>query len=101
VANAADAEQVQAAGRKERFRNKQELEDVRTILELPAGRRFVWRYLEKAGIFETSFTGNNTTFFNEGRRDIGLKLLADVMQAKPEAYVQMAQEAEKREVNNA
>lgn len=94
VKNAADAEQVKEAGIKEKFGRKQELNDVYNILAIPSGRRWVWRVLSDCGVFKSSFTGNSTTFFNEGRRDIGLRILADVMEANPDAYVQMAKEAQ-------
>jgi len=94
VKNAADAEQVKEAGVKEKFGRKQELNDVYNILAIPSGRRWVWRVLSDCGVFKSSFTGNSTTFFNEGRRDIGLRILADVMEANPDAYVQMAKEAQ-------
>ncbi len=94
VRNAADAEQVKEAGVKEKFGRKQELNDVYNILAIPSGRRWVWRVLSDCGVFKSSFTGNSTTFFNEGRRDIGLRILADVMEANPDAYVQMAKGAQ-------
>ena len=90
VRNAADPEQVKEAGIKEKFGRKQELNDMYNILTTPYGRRWVWRVMTDCGIFKTSFTGNSTTFFNEGRRDIGLRILADVMEANPDAYLKMA-----------
>lgn len=95
--NIADDSQVKEQGKKEKRIRSLELEDMRRILETDYGRRFVWRYLGIAGVFQSSFTGNSTTFFNEGRREIGLKLLADVTDAKPDAYVQMTLEAKKSE----
>lgn len=97
VKNAADEEQVKKAGEREKRGRDQDLSDLRRILEADHGRRFIWKTLVHCGIFTSSFTGNNTTFFNEGRRDVGLKILADVMEAKPEAYTQMAQDAKRGE----
>jgi len=99
--NIADESQVKEGSQKAKRLRERELSDIRFILETEMGRRFVWRYLSLAGVFQTSFTGNSTTFFNEGRRDIGLKLLADVSEAKPEAYLQMAHEAKKGDENDA
>lgn len=72
------------------------LNDVRHVLSSVQGRRFVWRILDMAGVYRSSFTGNSTTFFNEGARNIGLRVLSDVMDAKPEAFLQMQQEDKKR-----
>lgn len=99
--NIADEAQVKDGAKKGKYRRDRELDDVKKILETDHGRRFMWRYLGLAGVFQTSFTGNSTTFFNEGKRDIGLKMLADVTEAKPDAYIQMANEAKKSEENDA
>jgi hypothetical protein len=72
------------------------LNDVRHVLSSVQGRRFVWRILDMAGVYRSSFTGNSTTFFNEGARNIGLRVLSDVMDAKPEAFLLMQQEDKKR-----
>lgn len=97
--NAADETQVKEAAAKEKRGRERDLEDLRFLLSTIQGRRFVWRQLSECGVFKSSFTGNSTTFFNEGRRDVGLKLMADVMESKPEAYLQMAQEAKREETN--
>jgi hypothetical protein len=73
-------------------RRERDLGDIRKILGIPEGRRFVWRVLDEAKIFAGSFTGTSQTFFNEGRRDIGLFILKDVMEAKPDAFLRMFQE---------
>jgi hypothetical protein len=99
--NIADDTQVRNSEQRGKRLRERELDDIKRILETDFGRRFVWRYLGLAGVFQTSFTGNSTTFFNEGKRDIGLKLLADITEAKPEAYLQMTNEAKKSEENNA
>lgn len=99
--NAADKTQVESAKFKEKRTRETELNDIRFVLSERSGRRFVWRYLEEAGIFRTSFTGNSETFFREGGRNLGLKLLADINEAQPDAYVQMVRESkEDKEKNN-
>jgi hypothetical protein len=90
--NAADKKQVEEAGREEKFSRKQELADLRNILATEGGRRFVWRYLGKCGVFKSSFTGNSQTFFLEGSRNIGLQIMEDVMAADPDSYIKMAKE---------
>ena len=77
------------------------LNDVRHVLSSVQGRRFVWRILDMAGVYRSSFTGNSSTFFNEGARNIGLRVLSDVMDAKPEAFLLMQQEDKKRKERKA
>lgn len=94
VANAADEKQVKKAAWKARDRQRKELEDVAFILSTPEGRRFFWRYLEKCGIFKSSFSEHSShlTSFMEGERSIGLQLMADMNEADPEAYAVMQRE---------
>lgn len=66
--------------------------DLRKVLSLPEGRRLIWKILAEAGVFRSSFTGNSETFYNEGRRRIGLFILNEIMTVKPEAFTQMQQE---------
>lgn len=98
VANASDPEQVKKAEWKDRDRRKRELEDVAFILSTQNGRRFYWRYLKKCGLFELSFRGTpEETFFREGARNIGLKLMKDLEDADPGAYQKMLEEGRKDE----
>jgi len=66
--------------------------DMKKILSMPEGRRMFHRFFRDCGIHTSSFTGNSTTFFKEGERNIGLIWLRHIMKAKPEAYTQMIQE---------
>ncbi len=57
------------------------------------GRRLAWWLLQEAGIYRTSFSGDPAaTAFQEGRRDIGLKVLHRVHETAPDAYAQMLNE---------
>lgn len=90
VANGSDEEQVKKAEKKEASGRSQDLEDIRAVLSTESGKRFVWKYLELCGLHRTSYTENpHTTMFLEGRRDIGLRLLADITEADPLKYVEM------------
>jgi hypothetical protein len=71
-------------------RKDRELDDLKVVLKKPEGRRVVYKILCDCGVFKASFTQNsNTTAFNEGKRDIGLGLLADLDKVEPNAYSQM------------
>ena len=73
-------------------KRERELNDIKKLVSLVEGRRFLWRILSEAGIYRNSFTGNSTTFYAEGRRSVGLFILEELMRAKPEAFAQMQQE---------
>src|SRR5687767_10645516 len=96
VTNAANEGQVNEAEKKVKFGRDRDLSDVSAILATLHGRRFIWRYLTECRVFETSFNNSESiTYFNEGMRNIGLKLLADVNEASPDAYLQMLKESKK------
>jgi len=46
-----------------------------TFLGSAAGKRVLSDLLNACGVFESSFTGNSRTFYNEGKREIGIILL--------------------------
>jgi len=89
VQNSADPDQVKKAKDKEKYNREDELHDLKQVLSTNEGKRFIWRYLEKCGVFTSSFTGNSETFFKEGGRNIGLQLLADVQEANIESLIEM------------
>jgi hypothetical protein len=70
--------------------------DLRAVLATDAGRRYVWYLLGQTGLYRTSFaTHSNQMSFNEGQRNVGLKLQAEVIEVDPSAYLKMINE-EKR-----
>lgn len=92
----ADTQKVRKKGLEERLERRNQLEDVSTILGTRSGRRFIWRLLSECRIFQSSFTGNNTTYYMEGMRKIGLVFLADT-QEFPDLYILMMREAREPE----
>jgi hypothetical protein len=96
IFNAADEEQVEEQEKKGKTKRDQELEDIKMLLSLPQGLRFFRRLMDIGHVFSTSFTGNSTTFFNEGMRNVALKIFNDVCEASPEKakYVMIKTEGE-------
>jgi hypothetical protein len=72
----------------------------RFVLSDARARRFVWWILEQCGVFRVSFSGNSSTFFAEGERNIGLKIISQLDGVSPTAFPKlmfdMASEAEAR-----
>lgn len=64
-----------------------------SILKNKEGRWFLMRLLDATGVNSSSFTGNSTTFFNEGKRQVGLELLARIQELGFDA-VKLKQKAE-------
>lgn len=79
-----------------------ELEDVKRQMKSRGGRRLLWRILEMAGIYHSSFSLEPLLMANkEGARNIGLMLLADIMAVDPDGYILMAREAKARDDQKA
>lgn len=92
VRNASDEEQVKDARIKVQLGRDQEINDLKFILAAEQGRRFLWRTLEICGVYRSSFTGSSETYFLEGQRNIGLKLLAEITDIDPDSYLKMIKE---------
>lgn len=85
-----DAEAEEAGARE---RRRRELEDLRWLLAHPPGRRIVTRMLELTGVNRSSYAHSGSLMaFNEGRRDVGLFLTAEVLEASPEGYFKLLKE---------
>ncbi len=71
-----------------------ETEDVKWLMGSKRGRRFLWRVLERAGVYRLSFNTNSMTMaFAEGARNEGLRLLETIHSACPDLYTTMLKEA--------
>ena len=90
---ALDRAQAKAA-EAQRLVRSVEVEDFKWLMGNKQGRRFVWRLLEKAGVFRTTFRLNNEMAFLEGMRNMGLLLVADIHEICPEKYHIMVKEAD-------
>jgi hypothetical protein len=100
-----DALDAQRSTAKEqsRFDAAIELDDVRWLMSGKRGRRFMWRLLGDARLYQQSFDGNtNWSIFNEGKRSIALKLASQIHSIPEGAalYAQMATEARVKEKPN-
>lgn len=90
--------EVQHAKRKSAVKELQliEAEATKTVMGLKEGRRVVWRILDGSGFLTSSFTGNSTTFFKEGRRSVGEQLYNELMDLCPDLYWLMVNENRKK-----
>lgn len=81
-----DDERLKNSG-EENLVRQQEQDDIAWLMRHKVGRRLVWRMLEGAGIYKTSFrTDALHTAFLEGRRNWGLEMLHEVVSISPKHY---------------
>ncbi len=94
VKNAADADEVKAAAKKVKRADERHKDDVRRLLASDFGRRILWEYLSRCGVFRADCPVNSgSLYFDNGQRNIGLGILTDITNADPDAYILMMKEA--------
>ena len=95
--NAGDEAQVKDRVKKSKLRELQRKEGLGRIMDSLEGRMWMWALLEVCGIYHTSFSENALTMaFAEGRRDIGLRIVADIIKISPAQYARMVEENQNR-----
>lgn len=73
-----------------------EKDDLVWLMSNKRGRRVMYRLLERAGVWRSSFHTNALQMaFNEGSRNEGLYLFAKLAEACPESYSSMLEEHRK------
>lgn len=95
--NAGDEKDAVDPRRDEEVAKLQLEEDWQQQMASPHGRRVVWHLLNRAGTFGPSFDERAAVMaYVEGRRSVGLELMAYLQRNHRAAYVQMHREANER-----
>lgn len=87
-----EAEQEQQA-RQQELKAIEREKDLQWMMGTKQGRRVLYRLIDDCGVFRSSNTGNSQTFFNEGRRSVGLAAFHEIMAISPESFVTMWRES--------
>lgn len=90
VKNAANVAELDRAA----FELEVAMGDLRHVMSDARGRRFLWNLLGDCGLYRLSFNHSGSiTSFNEGERNVGLKLQHRMIQASSELYLTAQSEA--------
>lgn len=77
-----------------------EMEQLKAVLSTEAGRAFVWRMMEKAGIYRTAFSTDALAMAaNEGRKDMGVWLFVEALEAAP-GFVRTMEDEHRQELTD-
>ena len=89
-----DQKQVQDRTRQAKDRQRESDEAIRAFMTLQSGRAWVWDHLSACGLYRTSARAGDAhmTYFNEGERNVGLRLLAQLQRVCPNHYATMTEE---------
>lgn len=63
---------------KQDYIRDRDIDALNHVLSTELGRWFFCRLLDRTGILKQSFTGNSETFFNEGKRKVGVAYMNDL-----------------------
>ena len=63
---------------KQDYIRDRDIDALNHVLSTELGRWFFCRLLDRTNILKQSFTGNSETFFNEGKRKVGLAYMNDL-----------------------
>ncbi len=92
--NAGDAQQVKKRREKAKKEGLLRETGLKALMGTPEGRMWMWWLLGMCGVYHLSFVPGSAdqTSFNEGARNIGLRLTAEIMRVCPELYSRMQAE---------
>ena len=96
-----DTEKSRADAREQVARDN-ELLDLKAILADERVRKFLWRVMARAGMFRTHFSPNAAIMgHNTGQADMGTFILNEVLEADPNAWISMQQDAYQKQIEAA
>jgi hypothetical protein len=86
-------EHVQERNREVKLRRREEFEDLKVVLSTGPGRRWMWNFISGLGPFRTPFgVDPHMSYFNGGRQNVALALIAEINAASPQTYALMQKE---------
>lgn len=94
VGNADDPAQVEDGRRREQMVRNRQLNDLRVVMSMKEGRRFLWRLMDQCKLFATPIAHDaRYTDYNIGKGEIGRFLLSECQQSTPDGLLLMQREA--------
>ncbi|MEP3276837.1 MAG: hypothetical protein ABJN26_16040 [Stappiaceae bacterium] len=75
--------------------------DMAELLKTPFGRNVLWQVLHKCHVYGTSYGADGHSAFTDGRRFIGVQLIAAIQQVSPTAYADLLREMTLRDYERA
>ena len=76
-----DPKAIEEQLQNQEVKRERELNDLRAVLKTKQGRRVLRRILAQCRVLSSSFTGNSETYFNEGKRAVGIFIYQEIHEA--------------------
>jgi hypothetical protein len=100
VKNASNPSQVKEAQNKYERERKVQIDDLRAVLSTPQGRRLLWRLMSECKVFGSIWDNSARIHYNAGRQDVGHFVLAEIVAASEDSYLEMIKENRKGDDDN-
>lgn len=97
VTNAADEKQVKNAGKVVNANQEYYMDSLKTVMKTKDGRRVLWDFLSKCGIYAEIWEPSAKIHFNAGKRSVGLAVLGDITECDEDLFLVMQKENRERE----
>jgi hypothetical protein len=82
MSDISDPSKVKRAGVKEKDIRRQQLNDIKTVLNNASGRRLMWRIMEECNTFGSIFNQNELIMARlSGKQDLGHFIMAEIIEA--------------------
>jgi len=95
--DAGDEKEVKKGKSKDKLRDELEVEQFRVVLQTYEGRAFMWRLISCCGLYDSAYGETNDVFRAEGKRDIALWVINEMLRSYKSAYTLMRDEAVSRD----
>lgn len=95
-----DKDEVKKRDNRIDYQERKRIESFKAIMTTPEGRLFMNWLLGECGLWRISYSAklpNEATFFNEGMRNVGLKIFSVIDKHFPKEWLTMREEASKRD----
>lgn len=90
--NVASKAEIKKQKKEAKSLRERELADIKAVLELPEGRRFLWRVLSRCNVFGSVWEPSAKIHYNAGQQDMGHFLMAEVLAADEQIFFNMMTE---------
>lgn len=93
----AEVKNLRQVKQREALSSEEDDANLKWVLSTERGRAFLWKELSDCGVFALSFSQHNGAMsFNEGQRNVGLRLYSNICRVDVEAYFLMQRENQKK-----
>lgn len=87
--NMGEIGQVEKANKEKKLRREKELKDIKAILSMKEGKRFMWRLLAHCKTFESIWTPSAQIHYQAGQQDVGHFLMSEIEEADENLLFEM------------